>query len=56
MRTLKTVTTVFVGMLMWMFLLFTKGLCWKDKKDRATIVGFGLIEIVYALSLICMWA
>ncbi len=54
MYALKIVTTVFVGLLMLMILLFARGLYWQ--KDKATIIGFSFMEAVYVFSLICMWA
>lgn len=53
MYALKIVTTVFIGLLMLMILLFIRGLYWQ--KDKATIIGFSFMEMVYLLSLICMW-
>lgn len=54
MYTLKVITTVLILFLMLTILLFSRGLHWK--RDKATIIGFGFMEIVYILSLICMWA
>ena len=51
MYTLKVVTTVLIVFMMLIIFWFAKG-----KKDKPTIVGFGFVEIVYVLSLICMWA
>jgi|GEM_PF-2462771 hypothetical protein len=53
MYALKIVTTVLEVMLMLIFLLFSRRMTWK--RDKASIVGFGFMEIVYVLSLICMW-
>lgn len=53
MYTLKVITSVLIGFMIFLFLIFSKGLHWK--RDKATIVGFGFMEIVYILSLICMW-
>lgn len=53
MYALKIVTTVFVVTLMLIILLFSRGFTWM--KDKTTVIGFGFMEIVYALSLICMW-
>lgn len=54
MYTLKVITTVLILFLMLTILLFSRGLHWK--RDKATIIGFGFMEIVYIISLICMWA
>lgn len=50
---LKIVTTVFIGFLILIILLFSRGFTWQ--KDKGTIIGFGFMEIVYILSLVCMW-
>ena len=49
MYTLKVVTTVLITFMMLIIFWFAKG-----KKDKPTIIGFGFMEIVYILSLICM--
>ena len=54
MFVLKIVTTVLIGILMLIVLFFVNGMIWE--KDKASIIGFGFMEIVYVLSLICMWA
>ena len=51
MYTLKVISTVLIVFMMLIILWFVKG-----KKDKPTIVGFGFMEIVYILSLICMWS
>ena len=51
MYTLRVITTVLIAFMMLIIFWFAK-----DKKDKPTIVGFGFMEIVYILSLICMWA
>lgn len=51
MYTIKVITTVLIAFMILIILWFAKG-----KKDRPTIIGFGFMEIVYILSLICMWA
>lgn len=53
MHTLKVVTSVLIVFLMLLILMFSRGLRWN--RDKATIIGFGFMEIVYILSLICMW-
>ncbi len=54
MYALKIITTVFIGLLYFIILWFSKGSTWK--KDKASVIGFCFMEIVYILSLICMWA
>ena len=53
MYTLKVVTSVLIAFMMLFILIFSRGL--HLKRDKATIIGFGFMEIVYMLSLICMW-
>lgn len=53
MDTLKTVTTVLIAFTMYIVLFFSRKLRWK--RDKASIIGFGFMEIVYILSLICIW-
>ena len=54
MHTLKVITTVLIAILMFIILIFGKGLRWK--KDKASVIGFGIMGIVYVLSLICIWS
>ena len=51
MYTLKVITTVLVAFMILIVFWFAKG-----KKDKQTIIGFGFMEVVYILSLICMWS
>ena len=50
MYTLKVITTVLIAFMILIMFWFAKG-----KKDKPTLLGFGFMEIVYILSLICMW-
>lgn len=54
MHALKIVTTIFIAMMYLIILWFSKGLTWK--RDKASVIGFGFMEMVYIFSLICMWA
>ena len=51
MYTLKVITTVLIAFMMLIILWFAKG-----KKDKPTLIGFGFMEVIYILSLVCMWA
>lgn len=53
MYTLKFITSMLIAIFMLIILEFSRGLHWK--RDKASIIGFGFMEIVYILSLICMW-
>lgn len=50
MYTLKVITTVLVAFMILIVFWFAKG-----KKDKPTIIGFGFMEVVYILSIACMW-
>lgn len=54
MQILKIFTTLAIVILMLIILLFCKGLTWE--KNSASIIGFSSMEIVYVLSLICIWS
>lgn len=54
MDALKIVTTTLICIMMLIIFWFCRGLTWKIHK--ASIIGFSFMEIVYILSLICMWA
>ena len=50
MYALKVITTALIALMMLIIFWFAKG-----KKDKPTLIDFGFMEIVYILSLICMW-
>lgn len=49
---LKVFTTILVLSMMLIVWYFMNG---QSMKDKATVVGFSFMEIVYLLSLICIW-
>ena len=51
MYALKIITTVLIAFMVLIIFWFAK---WK--KDKPTIIGFGFMEVIYILSLVCMWA
>lgn len=53
MNVLKTITSVFIVIMLLTIYSFSKGLCWE--KDKTSIIGFRFMEIVYGLSLLCIW-
>lgn len=53
MNVLKIITTGLIALFMLAILFFCKGLNWK--REKISIVGFGLMELTYLLSLICIW-
>ena len=55
MIVLRIITTVLIILLMLMIFYFMKDYKWKHKKDHASIIGFSFMQLVYFLSLVCMW-
>lgn len=53
MYTLKIVTTVLIGILMLIFIVPLKEAV--QERNKTNIGGFGFMELVYVLSLICIW-
>lgn len=53
MYALKIVTTTLICLMILIISWFWSGFTWK--KDKANVIGFGFMELVYFLSLICMW-
>ena len=53
MNTMKIISTVLICIMMLIILWFCKGLTWK--RDKTNVVGFGFMEIIYLLSVVCMW-
>ena len=54
MNALKIITTTLICILMLTIIWFGKGFTWK--RDKASVIGFGLMEITYLLSVVCMWS
>ena len=54
MNALKNVTTTLICIMILIILWVCKDFTWK--RDKANVVGFGFMEVVYILSLVCMWA
>lgn len=50
---LKIITTVLIAMLMLVIMFFMRGIDCKTQK--ASVYGFGFMQLVYALSILCMW-
>lgn len=53
MYTFKVITTVFIALLMGIFMTFFKKVSWE--KDKVGIIGFGFMELIYVFSIICIW-
>lgn len=53
MIVLKIVTTVLIALLMLVIFFFARTL--DGEAHKASVIGFGIMEMVYALSILCMW-
>ena len=53
MDSIKIITTIFIGILMLFFLMPLKEAV--QEENKTNMVGFGFMELVYVLSLICIW-
>ncbi len=53
MYAFKIVTTTINILVMGIIFFFMNGIEWK--KDRETVIGFSVIEILYLMNIICMW-
>lgn len=53
MYAFKIVTTTLVILIMGVLFFFINDIEWK--KDKATIIGFSLIELLYLMTIIGMW-
>lgn len=50
----KTIVTIADFIFLLILLFFMRGLSWGKKKDRASIVGFGLMMITYVANMFCI--
>lgn len=53
MYAFKIMTTTFDIIMMCIICFFMRGISWK--KDKASIIGFSAMQILYLLNLFCMW-
>lgn len=53
MHTFKIITTVLIVFMIFIIAWFGRNFTWE--RDKASVIGFGFMEIVYLLSLICIW-
>lgn len=54
MNTLKTVAIVLDIIFLLIIAFFSKNLKWHNEKDRASIVGFGMMIFTYILNIVCI--
>lgn len=50
---LKTITTTLIVLMMLVILFFMRGL--KGKSQKASKVGFSIMELIYGMAIWCMW-
>ena len=55
MIVIKTITTVLIILMMLIIMFFMKDFKWKHKNDHTSIIGFSFMQMVYVLSLVCIW-
>lgn len=55
MDTLKTVTVVLNVIFILIFFWFSKGLRWRNRKDRASIIGFTTMILLYIMDSILIF-
>lgn len=53
MEVLKWIVTVWNVFMVIFILWFSRGLIWK--RDKATVIGFGIMAIMYILALVSIW-
>ncbi len=53
MEVLKWIVTVWNVFMVTFILWFSWGLIWK--RDKATVIGFGIMAIMYILALVSFW-
>ncbi len=53
MYAFKIVITTLNVLIMGIIFFFMHGLSWK--KDKASVIGFSTIQILYLMNLYCMW-
>lgn len=55
MQTIKTIITILNILMVLLLLFFTRGFNWNNKKDHASIIGFGFMICLYMANLILIW-
>ena len=50
----KILTTVFNILMMCIIFFFMRGITWE--KDKASVIGFSAMQILYLMNLFCMWS
>ena len=53
MFVVRIMTTVLISILMLVIFFFARTL--DGKEHKTSVIGFGIMEMVYALSILCMW-
>ena len=52
---LKFITTILIIFFMSVIIFFINGITGSEKENKATVVGFTMMQITYILSLISIW-
>lgn len=55
MIVIKTITTILIIFFMSVIIFFMNGITGSEKENKATVVGFTMMQITYLLSLISIW-
>lgn len=55
MHTTKILVTVSNILFAILIIHFSRGLKWKKLDDRASIIGFFAMDLLYALNVVCIW-
>lgn len=55
MQTIKIIVTTLNILMALLLLFFTRGFNWSNKKDHASIIGFGFMIFLYVANLILIW-
>lgn len=53
MYAFKIVTTTLNIIIMCIIFFWMRGISWK--KDKASVIGFSAMQILYLINIICMW-
>lgn len=55
MQTIKIIITVLNILMVLLLLFFTKGFNWSNKKDHASIIGFGFMICLFIANMFLIW-
>lgn len=55
MQTIKTIIIILNILMVSLLLFFTRGLNWSNKKDHASIIGFGFMICLFIANMFLIW-